>query len=463
MLNMIYRNITRTLFSSYFKFVPKRFYSSPNILKLHDRGLLQDVFPPPNPHLQKLLASPQCVYAGFDPTAESLHIGNLLVIIALLHCQRAGHQVIALIGGATAMIGDPSGKNSERSALPEETVDKNSETISENILRVFQNHERHIWQKNRDTLPPVKVVNNSDWYRNISITKFLSTAGRHFRVGTMLGRNSVESRMKSDSGISFTEFSYQVLQAYDWLHLHQNYKCYFQIGGSDQMGNIVSGHELVSKMGLEEVFGFTIPLVTNEAGDKFGKSAGNAVWLSSFKTSPFELYQFFMRCKDADVEKLLRLFTFLPVEEISHLMSKQNAKPESRVAHRRLAQQVTLLIHGESGLDSAERITAALYGKSISSLAQLQPSEIKETFKGASVVEILLEPATSILDLAMKAKCFSTENDARRIIAAGGFNINHQRCTDYTEILSLERHILSNGITVIRVGKKNYSIVKWLQ
>lgn len=217
----------------------------------------------------------------------------------MLHWQRAGHQLIALIGGATALIGDPSGKASERIALPEGKVRDNADVIAENITRIFQNHQKYIWEQNRDPnrLKPVKLVNNADWYNNVSITKFLSTAGRHFRVGAMLSRNSVQSRINSEAGISFTEFSYQVLQGYDWLHLLQTYKCRFQIGGSDQMGNIVSGHELISRMGLDEVFGLTIPLVTNEEGSKLGKTADNAVWITPSKTSPFELYQFFMRVK----------------------------------------------------------------------------------------------------------------------------------------------------------------------
>ncbi|XP_046642046.1 tyrosine--tRNA ligase, mitochondrial-like [Daphnia pulicaria] len=443
------------------KFVIQRYCAS-NVLKLNERGLLQDVFPPPSLTLQKLLSQPQCFYAGFDPTADSLHIGNLLVLMTMLHCQRAGHQTIALIGGATALIGDPSGKSSERIALPEENVKENTNVIGENITRIFQNHEKYIWEKNRGPLKPVKLVNNADWYNNVSITKFLSTAGRHFRVGAMLSRNSVQSRINSESGISFTEFSYQVLQGYDWLHLLQKYKCRFQIGGSDQMGNIVSGHELISRMGLEEVFGLTIPLVTNEAGSKLGKTAGNAVWITPSKTSPYELYQFFMRVKDSEVEQLLKLFTFCSTDEISTIMEKQTNKPESRVAHRKLAQQVTLLVHGENGLKSAERITEALYSKSADSLARLHPSELNETFRGATMVDILLEPATSVLDMVMKANCFANENDARRIILAGGLHINQVKCTDYTEILSLGRHILPNGISLIRVGKKHYYIIKWM-
>ncbi|KAK4025619.1 tyrosine--tRNA ligase, mitochondrial-like [Daphnia magna] len=460
---MIIRVINRIYSIRKCSFVFQRFCAS-NVLKLNERGLLQDIFPPPSLNLQKLLSQPQCFYAGFDPTADSLHIGNLLVLMTMLHCQRAGHQLIALIGGATALIGDPSGKASERIALPEGKVRDNADVIAENITRIFQNHQKYIWEKNRDPnrLKPVKLVNNADWYNNVSITKFLSTAGRHFRVGAMLSRNSVQSRINSEAGISFTEFSYQVLQGYDWLHLLQTYKCRFQIGGSDQMGNIVSGHELISRMGLDEVFGLTIPLVTNEEGSKLGKTAGNAVWITPSKTSPFELYQFFMRVKDSEVEQLLKLFTFFSTEEISQIMEKQTAKPESRIAHRKLAQQVTLLVHGENGLQSAERITAALYSKSADSLAQLQPNELSETFRGATMVDILLEPATSVLDMVMKANCFANENDARRIILAGGLHINQVKCTDYTEILSLGRHILPNGISLIRVGKKHHYIVKWM-
>ncbi|KAK4035880.1 hypothetical protein OUZ56_027960 [Daphnia magna] len=471
---MIIRVINRIYSIRKCSFVFQRFCAS-NVLKLNERGLLQDIFPPPSLNLQKLLSQPQCYYAGFDPTADSLHIGNLLVLMTMLHWERAGHQLIALIGGTTALIGDPSGKASERIALPEGKVRDNADVIAENITRIFQNHQKYIWEQNRDPnrLKPVKLVNNADWYNNVSITKFLSTAGRHFRVGAMLSRNSVQSRINSEAGISFTEFSYQVLQGYDWLHLLRTYKCRFQIGGSDQMGNIVSGHELISRMGLDEVFGLTIPLVTNEEGSKLGKTADNAVWITPSKTSPFELYQFFMRVKRLGggtiIEAVYVFFDRRNLPDngetngtVNEPIKALTAKPESRIAHRKLAQQVTLLVHGENGLQSAERITAALYSKSADSLAQLQPNELSETFRGATMVDILLEPATSVLDMVMKANCFANENDARRIILAGGLHINQVKCTDYTEILSLGRHILPNGISLIRVGKKHHYIVKWM-
>ena len=290
--------------------------------------------------------SPQCVYAGFDPTAESLHIGNLLILMNLLHWQRSGHQVIALIGGATGLIGDPSHRKLERAEMEEFLVVENLNAIKRNVETIFQNHEKYFWKDPIYKLKPVKIVNNIDWYADVNAIEFIRRVGKHFRLGTMLGRTSVQSRLKSDTGMSFTEFTYQVFQAYDWLHLFKTYDCRFQIGGSDQMGNIVAGHDLISRVAKESVFGFTLPLITAEGGKKFGKSVGNAVWLSSKKSTSFQLYQFFIRTTDTDVEKFLNLFTFLSIPEINEIMKAHKEDPGKRKAQKILAEEVTLLVHG---------------------------------------------------------------------------------------------------------------------
>jgi tyrosyl-tRNA synthetase len=424
-----------------------------------------------------LNAAPRCVYAGFDPTADSLHIGNLLILINLLHWQRGGHQPIALIGGATAKIGDPSGKNTEREKLASVFIDENIKGIKSNIDKIFHNHEKYIWKEEK--LPPLKFVNNEEWYSKISPTDLIGGAGRHLRMGTLLSRTSVQTRLQSPVGMSFTEFSYQLFQAYDWLHLFQKYNCLFQIGGNDQMGNIMSGHELISKTCDKQVYGtvdifsylgennvdisgLTVPLVTTEMGDKFGKSAGNAMWLSSNKTSPFLLYQFFVRQVDSEVEKMLQLFTFDTVGSIKDLMRRHREKPELRLPHKRLAEQVVLLVHGEKGVAAALKATEALYEQSVTALGQMNASEVKSLFEGATIVDILPEPGQSVLDLSMKAGCFPTKEDAVRIISAGGFYINHQRTNNPNEILNLNVHRLANNITLLRVGKRNYYVVKWL-
>ncbi|XP_065558484.1 tyrosine--tRNA ligase, mitochondrial-like isoform X1 [Artemia franciscana] len=425
--------------------------SAKSILKLSERGIWQDVFPSiNNVELHKLLAVRQAIYTGFDPTAESLHIGNLLVLITLIRCSRAGHTPIALVGGATALVGDPSGKSTERPALEKDAVLRNIEGIRNNIKNIFRNHQELYWPKEKK-LPELKIVNNEDWYTSQSIIDFLSDVGRYFRVGTMLGRHSVQSRLNSDQGISYTEFSYQVLQAYDWYHLYNKHGCRFQIGGSDQMGNIVSGHDLIKRKSGVEVFGLTLPLVTTESGDKLGKSAGNAIWLSENKTSSFEFYQFFIRTKDGDVEKLLKYFTFLPLEHIDEIMAKQKDKPESRTAQRKLAEHVTKLVHGEEGLKSAKRITEALYFSSVESLSQLSQNEIEQLSQNMPVVDIFFAPDMNLLELGMAAKCFASESDALRIMAAGGFYINGERETN-PQLVATSRFILPSGITLLRTG-----------
>lgn len=288
---------------------------------------------------------PQCVYAGFDPTAESLHVGNLLVLINLLHWQRCGHQVIILLGGATGLIGDPSYRKSERVEIEEIILKENLNSIKENIVNILRNHQKYFSKSQRNLLP-VQILNNIEWYKDKNVLSFIKEIGKYFRMGTMLGRASVQSRLQSESGMSFTEFTYPLFQGYDWLHLQKTYNCNFQIGGQDQMGNIVSGYDLVSRYIKKHVYGMTLPLVTAEGGKKFGKSTGNAVWLSPSKSSSFQLYQYFVRTEDADVEKFLHFFTFLPIRYINEIVEAHFKKPELRTAQKILAEKVTLLVHG---------------------------------------------------------------------------------------------------------------------
>lgn len=264
----------------------------------------------------------------------------------LLHWQRAGHQVIALVGGATGLIGDPSHRKSERVEMERYLIEENVKSITNNIETIFNNHEEYLWKNKKATLKPPIIINNLNWYTNVDVIEFVRSIGKYFRMGTMLSRTSVQSRLNSDTGMSFTEFTYQVFQAYDWLQLMKNYKCHFQIGGSDQMGNIMSGHDLITKSTRKEVYGITLPLITAEGGKKFGKSLLNAVWLSPAKSSSFQLYQYFIRTKDSDVEKFLKLFTFIPLNKITEIMKSHMNDPEQRRAQKLLAKQVTLLVHG---------------------------------------------------------------------------------------------------------------------
>ncbi|XP_047503067.1 tyrosine--tRNA ligase, mitochondrial-like [Penaeus chinensis] len=447
-----------------FQFQPNRFYTSKNILKLEERGLWADRFPESNTNklIEELLDHQHTVYSGFDPTADSLHVGNLLVVVSLLHCQRAGHNVIALVGGATAQVGDPSGRSKERPLLQPKVIEGNSKGIAENLQRIFKNHQQVFWERgNEENLAPLRIVNNYDWYKKLNVVDFLRVAGRSFRMGTMLSRSSVQSRLNSEDGMSLTEFTYQALQAYDWLHLYDKYNCTIQIGGNDQMGNIASGHELISRLRDKQVTGLTVPIITTEAGNKFGKSAGNAIWLDRNKTSAFDFYQFFFRVKDSEVEKFLMLFTFLHVKDINKIMAKHWEKPEAHHAQKKLAEKVTLLVHGYEGLESARRTTEALYGGRPDALAQMTSEELAVVFQSAASAKLVLEPGTSVLKMAMDAGCYKEEKDARRIISAGGFYVNLSRVTNPDLILIPGVHILPNGITIARVGKKNYYLIKW--
>lgn len=305
-------------------------------------------------------------------------------------------------------------------------------------------------------------MNNAEWYTSLSCVDFICGIGRHLRLGQMLSRTSVASRLQSEQGISYTEFSYQVFQAYDWLHLLNKYGCRIQIGGSDQMGNIMTGHELITKVTRKSVYGITSPLITSESGDKFGKTAGNAVWLDSDLTSPFEFYQFFMRLPDSKVSETLSLLTFLSAGEVKDLVASHMKEPDLRKGQTYLAEKATLLVHGEEGLLTAKNTTKALYSRDIKALAGLTWEDVTSGFRGAELVEMLLRPGITVLEAALAARCFISQNDAERIIKAGGFYINHQRSTNPCEILVNGLHILPNKISLLRVGKKNYWIIKWL-
>ncbi|XP_022093643.1 tyrosine--tRNA ligase, mitochondrial-like [Acanthaster planci] len=440
----------------------RRWYSSKrNVLTLSERGVFHDIFPEAS-DLPKLLTSePQCIYCGFDPTADSLHIGNLLAIIALLHCQRAGHNPIALIGGATALIGDPSGKTKERAPLQSAVVQSNAASIKSSLERIFTNHERFLWQEDRP-LPQIRIMDNHSWYKDLNVIKFLSSVGRQLRMGKLLSRQSVQSRLSSSHGMSFAEFSYQLFQAYDFLHLHREYGCLIQLGGTDQLGNLMTGHDLVQRVTGKNVYGIAIPLVTSSSGDKLGKTAGNAVWINEDKTSPFDLYQYFLRLPDADIERYLKLFTFLPLNEIADIIRLHKKAPKNRKAQKKLAEQVLLLVHGEAGLNRALRQTEALYHTSPASLEQLNDAEVMELFQGAAVTSLLLEPGFSIEMMLDKVKCLPQGERGKLILQSGGVYINNQRITDASLVLTKGDHVLNNGLTLIRVGKKNYYIVKWV-
>ncbi|GIY89310.1 tyrosine--tRNA ligase, mitochondrial [Caerostris darwini] len=445
----------------YTAFLCKGRNSSSDVLySLLRRGLVKQIFP--SDQTINCTGIP-CAYAGFDATADSLHIGNLLVLISLIHWQRAGYETIAVVGDATAEIGDPSGHKSDRKILFHDTVKENAESIEKDLQNIFQNHEKYIFSKakTKRSLGKLRIMKNSEWYKNTSIIDFIGEAGRNLRVTDMLSRTSVRSRMESGAGINFAEFSYQVFQSYDWMYLLKNYRCKFQFGGNDQLGNIVSGYNLISGSLYQHVYGALLPIVQSETGDKFGKSAGNAVFLSSERTSPFDFYQFFLRIPDAEVNNYLRLFTFLSIEEIEDILHKHLKNPDSRKAQKKIAEEVTLLVHEESGLNLAKTATKILFHSDIESLASLKREDMKHVFPVSNTSEILFEPEMTLLDLTMKVGCFLKKDDAERIICGGGVYLNFKRITSPQFIIIPEHQILPNGISLIRIGKKNYYLVLW--
>ncbi|XP_027567386.2 tyrosine--tRNA ligase, mitochondrial, partial [Pipra filicauda] len=433
-----------------------------------ERGLFQEVFPAQSAEeqLPALLAPgrpPLAAYCGFDPTADSLHVGHLLPVMALLHFQRAGHDVIAVVGGATARLGDPSGRERAREPLPAGTARAHARALRAGLERLFQNHRELFWNPGAGRLGRAELLDNASWLGREPLLRFLGGAGGRLRMGTLLSRQSCQARLRSADGMSLAEFLYPALQAYDFLHLHQHHGCRIQLGGHDQMGNIMSGYELVTKMTGTDVFGITVPLITSTTGDKLGKTAGNAVWLNRDKTSPFELYQFFVRQQDNVVEKYLKLFTFLPLEEIAHIMEMHAKEPEKWGPQKRLAAEVTKLVHGREGLESAKRCTKALYYSSVEALEEMSDLELQELFRQAPSAELMLEPGMSVLDLCRKANAIPDGPSGYQKITDGGVSINGNRVTNPETVLILRQHILKNGVSLLRVGKKNYYVIKWLQ
>lgn len=395
------------------------------------------------------LQEPSVVYAGFDPTSESLQAGNFVTIMALCHFQRCGHKVIALVGGATGLIGDPSGKTSERQLLSEEQVERNLVGIRENLSRFLD--------FDHPTAPAV-LVNNYDWHRPFTFVAFLREVGRHFRMGAMLGRESVRARLQSDSGMSFTEFSYPLLQAYDFLHLHDAYGCRAQIGGSDQWGNITAGVELVRKLRSAEVYGLTFPLVCDSAGQKFGKSEGNAIYLDARKTPVYDFYQFFLRTSDADVLRFLRIFTFLDESALAALETCVKEAPEKREAQRVLADDVTRRVHGAAGLALAQRASTVLFGGEIDGL---HAPDLLSIF--AQVPSASLEPQTvqdrPVWEVAAMAGLCASRGEARRLVQNGGLYLNNRRVSGLDQTVS-GADLVDGKLMVLRSGRKSYHLVQ---
>jgi tyrosyl-tRNA synthetase len=413
---------------------------------LRSRGLFEDMT---SPELPKFCEKPAVVYAGFDPTSSSLQVGNFVTIMGLAHFQRCGHKPVALVGGATGMIGDPSGKSAERNLLTPEQVEQNLAGIRENLSRFLDfDHPT----------APAMIVNNQDWISKFSYIDFLREVGKLFRVNNMMARESVRKRMESDTGMSYTEFSYQLIQAYDFLHLYQTHGVRIQIGGSDQWGNITAGTELVRRKCGEEAFGLTFPIICDSSGTKFGKSEGNAIYLDARRTSYYDFYQFFIRTADADVIRFLKIFTFLPLEEIDELARELEKNPEGRVPHRKLAEEMTRCVHGPKGLRIAEEASRVLFG---GELTGLSADELLAIFANVASTERAKDKTVGalVVDLAVEAGLFKSKGEARRLIASGGLYLNGRRVEKPEETVGAA-DLIENRVLVLRTGKKNFHLVK---
>lgn len=398
--------------------------------------------------MEKLLNEEKVsLYVGVDPTADSMHIGHIVPLLTLRRFQQAGHRPILLVGGATGMIGDPSGRSTERNLLTEEQIAKNVAGLKAQMERIFD------FSKSENG---AKFVNNYDWIGKLSVIDFLRDYGKLVNVNYLLAKDTIASRL--ETGISFTEFSYTLIQGIDFNYLYDHYDVRIQVGGSDQWGNITTGLEVIRKTHEEETkaFGITIPLVTKADGTKFGKTAGGAVWLDPEKTSPYEFYQFWVNAADADVVKYLKIFTFLSREEIEALEVSVKEEPHLRKAQKTLAAEMTKLIHGEEGLDQAERITAALFSGDLKSLSV---DEMKVAFAGVPSVELSKEDK-NIVDLLVEAGISSSKRQAREDVTNGAILVNGEKITDLDYVVD-SKDRLEDAFAIIRRGKKKYHMVKF--
>jgi tyrosyl-tRNA synthetase len=415
------------------------------------RDLLQDATEGVSEHL---LEAPRTIYIGFDPTAPSLHLGSLVPIMGLVHAQRAGHTPIALVGGGTGLIGDPSGKTAERQLLTKELAAENAEGIRAQLEHFLDFEVR----SNR-----ALVRNNLDWLGEIMLVDFLRDVGKHFSVNQMMAKESVKRRIHDEeSGISFTEFSYALLQSYDFLELYRREGCTVQMGGSDQWGNITTGIDLVRRMAGVRAYGVTYPLVTNSSGTKFGKSEAGNVWLDAELTSPFRFYQYWINVEDADAVRYLKFFTLLPREDIDGLADALASEPHRRAAQRALAEDVTRRLHGETGLAAAERATKALFSGDIEGLSA---DEIADVFADVPSSELprdeLGGAGKPVIDLLVESGLATSRGDARRSIEGGGVYVNNVRI-DGVDVAVTSDQMIEGRFLLLRKGKKSYHLVALL-
>ena len=421
--------------------------------ELEWRGMIQDTTPGLEEQLAKEITTG---YIGFDPTADSLHIGSLVPIILLMHYRKAGHKPVALVGGATGMIGDPTGKSDERNLLDEETLAKNVEGIK-NVLSRFLDFDA------KDEYAPV-MVNNYDWMKNYSFIDFARTVGKRITVNYMMSKDSVKKRLSGETGagMSFTEFTYQLIQGYDFYHLYNAMNCKFQMGGSDQWGNMTTGTELIRRMsdGNTEAFAMTCPLVTKSDGSKFGKSEGGNIWLDADKTSVYQFYQFWLNVADDDAEKFIKYYTFLDRETIEKLIDHHRKEPHLRILQNKLAEEVTTLVHGAEELQTAKKATQILFGKSTSEdLRSLNEKTFLDVFEGVPQAEISgADLEGDIIDLLSdKSGFLASKGEARRALKENSVSLNKDKVNE--SFMVSEKDLIAGKYLLLQRGKKNYFLV----
>ena len=412
--------------------------------------MIQDIMPGTEEQLTKEMTA---AYIGFDPTAESLHIGSLVPILLLVHLQRAGHKPIALVGGATGMVGDPSGKSEERNLL-------NEETLAKNVAGVKAQLEKFL-DFNTGSPNTAELVNNYDWFKNISFIEFLRDAGKHITVNYMMAKDSVKKRIEGDTGISYTEFAYQLMQGYDyyWLYMHKN--CKLQMGGSDQWGNITTGTELIRRKAGGEAFAFTCPLITKADGGKFGKTEKGNVWLDAEKTSPFQFYQFWLNATDEDAQKWIRIFTFLSKEEIGTVLAEHSKDASQRILQKKLAEELTTFVHGKSELEKAIETTNKLFASQNASADSLSVQDL-EGMEGVIKFDYPLQKINDTIDVVSflaEVAIFPSKGEARKMIQGGGVSINRNKISDISSKID-RSFLLHEKYILVQKGRRNYYLVK---
>ena len=418
------------------------------------RGMIHNVIPGTDEELKKGMAT---AYLGIDPTADSLHIGHLVGVMMLKHFQRAGHRPIALVGGATGMIGDPSMKSQERKLLDEQTLRHNQEAIKKQLA--------HFLDFDSDAPNAAILVNNYDWMKNFSFLDFIRDVGKLITVNYMMAKDSVKKRLSGESqqGMSFTEFSYQLVQGYDFLNLYREYGCRLQLGGSDQWGNMTTGTELIRRTEGGEAFCLTCPLITKADGGKFGKTESGNVWLDRRYTSPYKFYQFWLNVSDADAEKYIKIFTALSREEIEALVAEQAADPGKRPLQRRLAAEITTMVHSQADTDAAIEASSILFGNNVTeALHKLDEATLLDVFEGVPQFEIerqAVEDGTRLVDLLVEnAPVFASKSELRKLIQSNAISINKEKVTDPMAAVSADM-LLNDRYILIQKGKKNYFLI----